>query len=245
NEDITDEDVIEQATLQLNAAQANLASAQAALEEVLAGATRGERTAATAGVQVAVNQRDAAQSQLDLLLTGAKAEQVAIAEAGVVQAETAVSEAEVRVVQAESAIVQAQAAIVEAEAALTAAQSALENRTLTAPFAGTVAAIPVKIGQVVSPGSPVLIVADMSGWKIETTDLTELNIVALERDFEVEVSIDAFPGETFTGTVVDIATTSVESRGDITYAVTIVLEDGLDVPLRWGMTAFVTVDTAQ
>jgi HlyD family secretion protein len=245
NEDIDDESVIEQAQLQLNAAQANLAAAQAALDEVFTGATSGERTAVLAGVQVAVNQRDAAQSQLDLLLSGAKPEQIALGEAGVVQAETAVTEATIRIAQAESAVQQANAALAEAEAAFAAAQSALNDRTLIAPFAGTVASIPVKMGQVVAPGVPVLILADMSSWKIETTDLTELNVVALQREFDVNITIDAFPGETFSGQIIDIATTSVESRGDITYAVTIALEDDLTVPLRWGMTAFVTVDTDQ
>ncbi|MCA9927976.1 MAG: efflux RND transporter periplasmic adaptor subunit [Anaerolineales bacterium] len=243
--DKPDDDVREQAQLQLNAALANLQSAQANLDEVLAGAKAGERTAAAAGVQVAVNQRDAAQAQLDLLLTGAKPEQIAIAEAGVTQAEAAVTEAELRLASAETAVEQANAALTEAEAALAAAQSALEKRTLTAPFAGTVASIPVKVGQVVSPGVPVLMMADMTGWQIETTDLTELSVVTIEKGFDVDVTIDAFPGETFSGQVTDISSVSDLVRGDVTYVVTVALDNNVDAPLRWGMTAFITIDSGQ
>lgn len=243
--DKPDDDVREQAQLQLNAALASLQSAQANLDEVLAGATSGERTAAYAGVQVAANQRDAAQAQFDLVLAGAKPEQIAVAEAGVDQAEASVTESELRIASAETAVTQAQAALVEAESALAAAQSALEKRTLTASFAGTVASIPVKEGQVMTPGVPVLTLADLSGWQIETTDLTELSVVTIAKGFEVEVTIDAFPGETFTGVVSDISSVSDVVRGDVTYVVTVDLGDGVDVPLRWGMTAFITIDSDQ
>lgn len=243
--DKSDEDLAEQAALQINAATANLQAAQLNLDEVLAGATSGERTAAYAGVQVAANQRNAAQAQFDLVLAGAKPEQIAIAEASVVQAEAGVTEAELRVSSAETAVSQAQSALVEAEAAVAAAQSGLEKRTLTAPTAGTVASVPVKEGQVMSPGVPVLTLADMSGWQIETTDLTELSVVTIAKGFEVEVTIDAFPGETFTGVVSDISSVSDVVRGDVTYVVTVDLGDNVDVPLRWGMTAFITIDSDQ
>ena len=243
--DKSDDDVREQAQLQLNAATASLQAAQANLDEVLAGATRGQRTAANAGVQVAANQRDAAQAQFDLVLAGAKPEQIAVAEAGVAQAQVGVTEAELRIASAETAVSQAQAALVEAESAIAAAQSALEKRTLTASFAGTVASIPVKVGQVMTPGVPVLTLADMSGWQIETTDLTELSVVTIAKGFKVEVTIDAFPGETFSGVVSEISSVSDVVRGDVTYVVTVDLGDGVEVPLRWGMTAFITIDSNQ
>ena len=240
-----DDDVREQAQLQINAATANLQAAQANLDEVNAGATSGARTAAAAGVQVAANQRDGAQAQYDLVLAGAKPEQIAVAEAGVTQAQSGVTEAELRVASAETAVEQAQAALAEAEAAFSAAQSALEKRTLTASFAGTVASIPLKEGQVVTPGVPVLTLAEISGWQIETTDLTELSVVTIAKGFKAEVTIDAFPGQTFTGVVSEISSVSDVVRGDVTYVVTVDLSDNVDVPLRWGMTAFITIDSNQ
>jgi HlyD family secretion protein len=243
--DESEYDEREQADLQLTAATANLESAQANLDEVLAGATSGERIAANAGVQVAVDQRDAAQAQFDLLLAGAKPEQIAVAEAGVTQAQSGVTEAELGIAASETSVAQAQAALDEAEAALASADSALEKRTLTATFAGTVASLPVEEGQVISPGEPVVTLADLSSWQIETTDLNELGVVNIANGFGVEVNIDAFPDESFTGFVSDISSISDVVRGDVTYVVTIELGDDLDVPLRWGMTAFITIDSDQ
>lgn len=245
NEDITDEDVRERARLQLNAAQANLAAAQAGLREAQAGATAGERTAAAAGVNVAAQQRDASQAQLALLLSGAKEEQIAVNQSSVEQAQNAVREAELQVSVAETAVSQAEAALAETRASVAAARSALGKRTILAPFDGVVATVLVKEGQVISPGVPVVIVADMSGWQIETTDLTELSVVNIARDFEGEISLDAFPSQTLSGRVVDISSVSDLVRGDVTYKVTFSLDDTRDLPLRWGMTAFVTVETDQ
>ncbi len=235
-------DVREQAALQLQAAVAQVNAAQAALDELNAGATEAERRAASGGVAAATAQRDAAQAQLDLLLAGAQPERIAVAEAGVEQAQTAVSEAELGLAQARTAVTQAEAGIVQAETAVAAAQDALDRMTLTAPFAGTVGDIAVEVGELAISGIPAVILADFSGWQIKTTDLTELDVVAVEIGLPVEATIDALPGETLRGTVSDIAEAASIVRGDVTYVVTIDVEERPDLPLRWGMTVFVNVD---
>lgn len=246
NEDISDEEVIEQAQLQLNVAEANLAAAEANLQEARAGnATVGDRTAAAAGVDVALNQLGAAQAQYDALLAGAKGEQIALAETGIEQAQNGVAEAELQVAAAETAVTQAEAALVEAQAALAAAQSALDKQTLRATFAGTIAGIAVKEGQVVAPGVPVVTLADLSAWQVETTDLTELSVVNISRGDVAEISLDAFPDVELDGRIEEISSVSTDVRGDVTYLVTLSLDDVEALPLRWGMTAFVTVDTEQ
>ena len=63
--------------------------------------------------------------------------------------------------------------------------------------------------------------------------------------FPVEITVDAFPGETLNGTVVDISPVSDLVLGDVTYQTTIDIEDDEALPLRWGMTAFVTIDVDQ
>ena len=235
----------DQAAYQLNAAVAGVNAAQAALDEVLAGPRNSEQVAANSGVAAASSQRDASQAQLDLLLLGAREEQIAIAETAVTAAESQVTEAELRVENAKAGVVQAEAAIAEAEASLESAQNALDKRTLAAPFAATIANIAVKEGEIMSPGVPVITLANFSNWLVETTDLSEISVVTLETGFKAEVSIDAFPGETLTGTITDIASSSDVVRGDVTYKVTVDLGENPDLPLRWGMTAFVTVDTSQ
>ena len=237
-----DEDALARAQLNYNAAVANVNAAQAAVDEARAGATSGQRQSASGNVAAASAQAGAAQAQLDKLLAGARAEQVTVAESGVAQAEAAVAEAALGVQKAETALAQADAGIAQAEAAVAAAQDALARMTLTAPFDGVVADIQTELGAVVGSGVPVVTFADFGGWRVKTTDLTELDVVDLQVGDPVDIQIDAIPGETLRGTVAKVATTAQENRGDVVYEVTIALDDLKNLPLRWGMTVFVDVD---
>jgi HlyD family secretion protein len=240
----TDFDGREVFELQYNAAVAQVNAAQAALSELQAGATEAERQAAYSAVSAAVAQRDAAEAQLNLLLAGAKQEQITVAEVGVDQAKAAVTEAELALVQAETAVTQAEAGLEQAQASVDVSQEALDQMTLTAPFAGTIGSVNVELGELVAPSLPVVTLADFSGWQIQTTNLNELDVVAIENGLPVEISVDALPGETLKGTISDIADTSALVQGDVTYVVTIDLEPRPDLPLRWGMTVFVNIDVS-
>ncbi len=113
--------------------------------------------------------------------------------------------------------------------------------TLRAGFDGTIAHLAPELGQVVAPGVTVLTLAELDNWVVETTDLIELDVVALAVGLPAQVKIDAFPDATLSGRVTDIASVSRLSRGDVTYAVTIALDEEPALPLRWGMTAFVNI----
>jgi HlyD family secretion protein len=235
---------------QLVAAVANVNAAQAALDEVRQGATQAQRLSAGSAVVQSSAQRDAAQAQLDLLLAGAREEQLEVARVGVQQAEAALGEAELAAALAETAVAQAEAGVQQASATVNAAQKALDLMTLEAPFGGTVADLAIELGEVASPGFPVVTIADFDGWLVETTDLKEFDVVALAVDFPVDLVLDAFPGEDLRGTVTDIDAIGrfedqFKQSGDILYKITILLDDPGDLALRWGMTADVTIDTDQ
>lgn len=234
--------VEEQTRLALAAAQANVSAARAALADVNAGATDADRRGASAAVGVSVAQRDAAAAQLALLEAGPRAEQVQIAAVEVDRATAVVAQAEAAVLQAEAAVAQAEAARSQAAAGLNAARAALERLVLRAPAAGIVAAVDLTVGDVVAPAVPVITIADLERWQVETTDLTELDVVAVAVGMPVSVRLDALPDNEVAGRVSDIARTAGLSRGDVTYAVTIDLLDTAGLPLRWGMTAFVDID---
>ena len=235
--------VEEQTRAQLEVLKTNLASAQAAEAEARAGATAAERNLANAGVVVAAAGRDQAQARLDLLLAGARDEQIQQAEVGVAQAELGVEQAQVQVSLAEAAVTQAVAGVTKAKADVEAAQKALERMTLTAPFDGTVGETLTEVGELIGPGMTVVRFADFGGWLVKTTDLTELDVVAVKKGLPAKVRIDAIPGETISGVVTDIASVASVVRGDVTYEVTIDLDDNEELPLRWGMTAAVDIDT--
>ena len=121
-----------------------------------------------------------------------------------------------------------------------AAQEVLEDLELRAPFAGTVVAVDLKVGESVVPGLPVLTLADLSAWQVETIDLVEGDAALLALGMPATITLDAFPGERFTGMVREIALEGEDRRGDLTYTVTLDFDPGA-APVRWGMTAFVDI----
>jgi HlyD family secretion protein len=235
-------DVEERARVASQLAQANLTAAQAALDELLAGPSSAEQQAAYGAVAVAIAQRDAAQAQLNLLLAGPKEEQITIAQIAVQQAELAVVQAEDTVLHTEAAVAQAEAALMQAEAVRDTAALTLNETIVFAPYAGVVTSLGAQIGDLIVPNVPILTVADVSEWRVETMDLTELDVVSVAVGSSVDIQIDAIPGQTLRGTVTDIAAASNLYQGDVTYCVTIRFDENQKLPLRWGMTTAVDID---
>jgi multidrug resistance efflux pump len=129
--------------------------------------------------------------------------------------------------------------ITAAETGLTAARAALENLELIAPFSGTIVDLQLKVGEQVSPGMPVVLLADISEWMVETDDLTEIEVPEIRVGQSVTVSPDALPELELSGTVESISDLFEEKRGDITFTARIRLNEE-DERLRWGMTVVVT-----
>lgn len=136
----------------------------------------------------------------------------------------------------------AHASLNAAQTSLTAAQSALKNSELVAPLPGEIADLTIHAGEWVEANQQVVVLADLSQWKIETDDLTELDVPSVSPGQTVTVRADALPEVELKGVVEAIKGIFEEKRGDVTYTVTIRL-DQVDPRLRWGMT--VSVDFAQ
>jgi HlyD family secretion protein len=120
-----------------------------------------------------------------------------------------------------------------------AAQSALDNYDLKAPFAGTVENTNVSVSQMVSPQSWVVALADTSQWYVDTSDLTETDVVKVSVGQIVKVTADALPGMIMEGVVETISGAPVLQGGDILYTVHILLKNP-NPRLLWGMTMEVT-----
>ena len=119
------------------------------------------------------------------------------------------------------------------------AELAIERATLRAPFAGTIVAINIKADEI-TPAGPAIVLADTSAWKIETSDLTELDIVAVRLSDQVTLSFDALPDLTLQGTVTEIKGLGTSFQGDVIYTV-VIKPSSWDPRLRWNMTATVTI----
>ena len=188
-----------------------------------------------ASAQAAVEQ---AQANLDRLLTPATDSELAEGEAAVRQAQAQL-DLVLAGIRAEE-IAAAEALVAEAEAAVQQARASLADTELRAPFSGTVADSYVKPGEQVVAGVPVVELADLGAWQVETNDLTELDIVRVQAGDEVAVTFDAIESLELSGRVVRVKSIGRERLGDITYVVTVQLDEQ-DPRLRWNMTAVVTI----
>jgi multidrug resistance efflux pump len=139
-------------------------------------------------------------------------------------------------------IAQAEARLRQTELAVDALVQQTEDAELRAPFAGTVVDVYTELGDRVTPAETVVVLATLDQLQARTTDLTELDIARVAVGQPAVLAVDAFPDQEFPGEVTEISLQAEDYRGDVVYAVTIDLLDP-GVPLRWGMTTMVTLDT--
>ncbi len=132
-----------------------------------------------------------------------------------------------------------EARLENAKAQVSAAETALANYDLVAPFDGVVTDVNVTRGELIGSEKYAIQMADFSAWYIETSDLTELEVVDISEGEQVTIVPDALPGSTLNGTVESISLSSKTQGGDVLYMVKIKLID-TDPALRWGMTVEVT-----
>ncbi len=202
----------EQMRAQLNAVRASYGVAQKRLEQIKAGPTKNELDAARANVAAARAAQARAQAQFDLVKAGATAEQIAIAEANVAQAQVTVD----------------------------VARATVDKLQLKAPFAGTVGNLYVREGERLAPDQQVLTLGELTSLRVETTDLSEIDVARVAVGQPVNVTFDAIKGKTLNGQVARIAPMSSQGQGGVNYTVIVEL-DQLDPALRWGMTAFTDI----
>ena len=134
---------------------------------------------------------------------------------------------------AENEVARAQALVDSAKATLDA------QSHLTAPFAGTVVSVDISPAETVTPGEVVIVMGDLSGYRVETTDLSERDVPHVEIGQDVNVFVEAL-GQDVTGKVADVSNISSTLGGDVVYKVTIDF-DQQPKGLLWGMSADVEI----
>jgi HlyD family secretion protein len=145
--------------------------------------------------------------------------------------------------QIESAQVELRLAEAErkvAESTLSEAQVALRQTELRAPFNGTVAAIDVERGEQAPAGEAVVTIGDLTGWLIETTDLSELEVVHVHVGDAATVTFEALPDLVLAGHVDRIQVRGTGPAGNVVFAVA-VRPDTHNEQLRWNMSATVRI----
>jgi len=200
----------EQIRLQVAQAKANLDVAQASLERIKAGARPQEINQAEAAVRQAKVNLDSAeenyQKMRKLFSEGAVSEQQhdqAKNHFEIAQAQYQVASESYKLVTEGASpedIKTVEAQVRQAQSALELAQSQLGNTIIRAPISGSVTALSVKTGELVSSAMPLLSIMDKSELYLKT-GISEKDIAAITIGQRSEVFIDAFSGEVFSGEV--------------------------------------------
>jgi HlyD family secretion protein len=181
---------------------------------------------------LAVNDATPGSSLSPTTLAGYKAN-IAVARTEVGTAATALSGAESALAAAQSTLLLAQAGstsqdieaqqavVAQAQAAVAAAQVALNNASLVAPFSGTVQNLTAQVGQVVSPGLPMLSLVNNGGLKIQAY-ASEADVAKITQGNAAQVTLDAFgTGTIFPATVTTVASAETQVNGTPSYLLTL------------------------
>lgn len=137
-----------------------------------------------------------------------------------------------------------QAAVLQAQAGVASAQLAVNHAELVAPFAGTVQNLTAMVGQVVSPGVPVLSVVSSGGLKVEAY-ASETDVGKIAVGDTASVTLDAYgTGTSFPATVATIDNSETQVNGSPAYMVTLYFTNP-DSRIKDGMTGNVHIVTAE
>ncbi|MCS6994663.1 MAG: efflux RND transporter periplasmic adaptor subunit [Anaerolineales bacterium] len=200
-------------------AQSELEDAQKAYDDLLTTEAAQDILEARADLRLAQERADRAADRLRALQTGLNSPKVLAAQKVVEQAEAALS--------------QAKTAVAQAEANLKVIETQIAKLTLTAPADGVILTRSVQPGEVVSPGSVALTLANLSDLTL-TVYIPEDRYGEVTLGQTVSVTVDSFPGETFRAIVVHISdraeftprnVQTVEGRKTTVFAIKLRLDD--------------------
>jgi HlyD family secretion protein len=219
--------------------QGALAQARADLEN--AQATLAVAVANTAKAKASEEQMRADyQRNLDLGKQGVVSQQALdLAKAN---AESATAQVKAGLAQEQ----QARAQVQQKEAAVQVAETNLDYTTIYAPIDGTVIARNVDVGQTVAASlqAPTLFIIAQDLTKMQVYAKTdESDVGQIRPGQKVSFKVDAYPRETFTGTVSQVRMNSTVVQNVVTYD-TIIDFSNLELKLFPGMTAYVSIPVA-
>lgn len=129
----------------------------------------------------------------------------------------------------------AQLQVEQAQAALEVARNNLKDAQIIAPFAGVVAAVNIRLGEVASGALPAVVLVNKSSFYIEV-GVDEVDIARIAAGQAVTITVDALPNDVFSGVVERISPQSTINAGVVNYPVRVQVKS-TDARLRGGMTS--------
>jgi HlyD family secretion protein len=217
-------------------ADASVANAEIAVQLAQQAYEDAQKPATTQEIQTALAQVKTAQDNLAKLTPTAA--DIAAAESQLAQAQSSLAALTQGPTDQDLAI--AQAGVDQANIALQQAQRKLQDAQIVAPFDGTVMSVDITPGQAASTDSTGTIsLADTHNLEIDG-QLDEIDVPKAKIGQAAEITLDALPDVTLTGKVIEVAPTGTVEQGVVNYPVTISLIDP-DSAVKPGMTANVNI----
>jgi HlyD family secretion protein len=130
-----------------------------------------------------------------------------------------------------------------AQLALERAQAQLEEMRLVTSLAGTVVRVEASAGEMVSAYRPVVVIADLTSLQI-IAEVDEIDVAEVVAGQEVEIRLDAYPGQTASGTIMSLAPAASPQRGSTVYEAMVEF-DAEGLALRLGMGANLKIITLE
>jgi HlyD family secretion protein len=150
----------------------------------------------------------------------------------------------VNVQSAQAQIKSAEAGLVQAKSQLNSAEVNLAHTVITAPIDGIVISRAVELGQTVNAGmsAPTLYVlaADLTKMQVNA-NIDEADVGRMRPGQVVTFRVDAFPNDTFTGSVEQVRLQPTTVQNVVTYQ-TVIAVPNQQLKLKPGMTANVTIE---
>ncbi len=261
NQDVANADFIAAEIRLANARAAFLVADQVKTSADFAAEGGGLQSAADAAYNIALDELNAAQAAYDALLNTDSAKRVLDARGQVAVAQARYDAAFARlialqtgndspaVVNAADKLLQATSAVAQAEANLALLDAQIAKLTVYAPADGIILSRNVEPGEFLQPGAVALSMANLSELTI-TVYVPEDRYGQIALGQTATVSVDSFPGVTFTGKVIRISdqaeftprnVQTAQGRSSTVYAIKVTVIDS-NGSLKIGMPADVVFE---
>ena len=207
--------------MQVKSSEVSLENAEASYKTAIAGAGQKKLQIASAQDQVSQAQSSLIVAQNNLESTqktsGARSNDLETLKAQLDQANASVEVAKANLAalsetEERSALQLQSAQEQESQALLALNAQALssDNYVIKAPWSGTVLAVNVSVGDITSPQTSLVKIADTSVWNVETY-VDEVDILNVKDGQDARITVDSYPDKDFAGTVSYLGRTLVRT----------------------------------
>jgi HlyD family secretion protein len=138
-----------------------------------------------------------------------------------------------------SSVIDAQ--IAQAQAVVDGVSAKIRDAQIVAPISGIVTEFDAKVGQLASPSVPLVSIISSGGYEVDA-GVSETDVGKISIGDKVTMTLDAFPNETFLGSVFYIAPAETNVGGVVSYQIKISF-DKPNSKLKSGLTANIDIQT--